>query len=254
MWLAKPAKNRFRLDYGRLQGQFMLYVEGAWTSDKPQVLISPTAVMNLSQDGRTIEFVSQRGYSQRMLFANMDNERIVGSIEIQASGALIIKNGTGEATVKESWPLLWKSQVVAIIGIRAPAAITFHDSQGDWTGEITWNVTHPYWFIPEGYRKATRAYDIESDESDSDTDDASKAGARALRGKNVNRSESSVTEPNRPASSTPRMMTPEESKEVLNDIQYLDDAKAVPVWAHRLPNGRPFVHTRRVCSCTSGTW
>lgn len=160
MWLARPNKRRIGVDIQNPR-RFQVFMNDGRSGAAPLILSSATAAIDVDTDGRKIELWSQSGYPQRLLFANIESDVIIGSIEIQATGAVIIKNGTNGATVRSNWPVLWHSQVVGVIGITAPVALQIRDYLGNRVDEVTWNRNYQYWFIPDRFRVPSRAYDVE---------------------------------------------------------------------------------------------
>lgn len=226
-----------------------------------------------------------------MLFANRANGVIIGSIEVCATGAIVMKHGTNGATINTRWPMLWTSQVVAIIGVEAPAAMVFIDHIGEHTEEITWSTGYQYWYMPERYRNASRAHDIEaacsrtnSEDSLVESDEPTSVTTSVQTTAPVNQ-ENVVEQPNQhhnqdsvvtvaSGSGTGRLSrTPTHPTAALgddtienanrnivhttpmpDDIIWLDHMNEVPSNAHFTGSGRPFVHRNRQCTCTEGAW
>lgn len=132
LWLAQPTRRRFTLHvrHGDPPLQVWNSSSGTWDGDT-FAAVSPTALVHLYQSGRYLDFRSRNGYSQRVLFFDASDGRSIGTIEVNASGAFMVRKGVEGATVTSKWPALWTAQAAAIVRVHAPVEICVTDRQGE---------------------------------------------------------------------------------------------------------------------------
>lgn len=168
MWRLQPNKKRFELTSNT---PLAVRSDNTWLPPMVTVWNSPTAVLKFSGGATQADFYSQKGYSQRILFADVKTDKIIGTIEISATGSFMVKCGTNNATVNKKWPALWHSQTAGIIGLARSTSITVRDCLSNMTGQIKWTNGNRYWYIPMEMRASSVAHDVESDESNSEEDE-----------------------------------------------------------------------------------
>lgn len=166
LWLAQPTRRRFTLQV-RTSGQKLQVWDastGAWDNEC-FTAVAPTAIVRLEQGGRTFDFRSRNGFSQRVLFFDAVDGHSVGTIEVNASGAFMIRKGVEGAWIIRKWPALWTTQTVAIVKVRAPLEIIVTDRLGAKEGTIAYELRHTTWHVPGTFWEKTRNYDT-GDEGD----------------------------------------------------------------------------------------
>lgn len=131
---------------------------GQWTSEF-MLAVSPTAVVKLDKQGRTLDLRSRPGHSQRMLFFDADDGRSVGIIEVNASGAFLVRKGAERATVSSNWPALWTTQTVALVRIKCPMEIVVTDRLNGQSGTIAYESRRSAWHVPAVFWERSRNYD-----------------------------------------------------------------------------------------------
>lgn len=171
LWLAHQTRHRFTLQI-RSGGQKLQVWDtstGRW-NDESLVAGSSTAILRLERGGQKLDFRSRSGYSQRLLFFDARGGRSIGTIEVNASGAFMIRKGVEGASIVRNWPALWTTQTVAIIRVQPPIEIFVTDRQGGGEGTITYEAHHTTWHVPGSFWERTRNYDIGDDRDDVRTD------------------------------------------------------------------------------------
>lgn len=107
LWLAHPTRRRFTLQVRGAGKKLQMWDAGTgtWNSDCV-IASSPTAIVHLYHDGRTLDFRSRPGYSQWVLVFELKDGRSIGTIEVNASGALLVRKGVERAYLNRDWPVL----------------------------------------------------------------------------------------------------------------------------------------------------
>lgn len=167
LWLAHSTRHRFTLQVRTSERTLQVWdaSQGRWNGNY-LIAGSSTAIVHLDQDGRLFDLRSRNGYSQRVIFFDATRGHSVGSIEVNASGAFMIRKGVEGAFVDRNWPALWTTQTVAIVRIRAPIEIYALDRLGGGGGTVTYDPHHTTWHVPSVFWERTRNYDIGDDGDD----------------------------------------------------------------------------------------
>lgn len=165
LWLAQPTKHRCTIEARKKKLNFWDATKGRWTTDFV-LAVSPTAAVKLDSGGQKLDLRSKPGHSQRIVFFDEKDGHSVGTIEVNAAGAFMIRKGVDRAKVNTDWPAFWLSQVVAVIQLQKPIELVVTDRIGGGSGTIVYDVGHTVWHIPGIFWEKTRNYDNGEDRED----------------------------------------------------------------------------------------
>lgn len=241
LWSAKPIKSRFTLRMTGIESRhFHLAIKNCWERiEQDMMLNSPTALVRITDNGGLLAFWSQPGYAQRILFVNCANQCALGTIEVTGMGAVVVNSCRGQ-NLNEEWPVLWKSQMVMVVGVEAGVEMKLTDSIAKTTGSIRYSGGHFRWYVPECFREPSKQHDLPEIEK-------TKLEEQLATGSDDGRSETASVVSIERAGEATGMLVRGRIEGTVAGIEWLPTNQPIPSYAHRMPNGRPYVHTTGFC-------
>lgn len=115
-------------------------------------------MVRIDEMGRRCTIMSQPGYAQKIMVADVDTDTILGIVNITPMGRISMSGG-GKRSLYQPWPLLWCTQSTAIIGTNSVFTATIHDVAGADMDLVRHKPGHQRLFIPARYEVGTPAYD-----------------------------------------------------------------------------------------------
>lgn len=101
-----------------------------------------------------------------MLFFDANDGRSIGSIEVNASGAFMVRKGVERASVLQNWPILWTAQTAAVIRIQSPIELKVTDRVGEKEATISYEPRHMTWHVPSAFWEKSQNHDTGNEGAD----------------------------------------------------------------------------------------
>lgn len=257
LWLAKPLKNRFTVRINDEGQRFGIFMNNEW--DFPTIdshYGSLTGAVCMFNRGTVINLRSQEGFAQRMVFVDIERAKVVGSIKITGKGGLILTDGKNE-NLNAEWPILLRTQTIAIIGIPKKATFRLFDLMtADESFDMWYDANKKErWWFPHHLRNARKNHD-EKDRPK--VNEARSVQPNEMKSKTEAKSATNAKGAPSECSMDSKRETKKESKPSTSgtsdqlERMWLRPGDVMPYGAHYTSTGRCYIHVSGHCAQCMG--